>query len=113
MCSEKHRLLVGSLRYKGFMRFIVEMDCSCRYWELTGLPCCHALACIIHCREDYTKFVDVFYYNSNWQACYKFGLQGENDWPQVNEPPVLPPLYQKQPGRPKKVSKRRLDLLTT
>lgn len=45
-------------------RFIVNLDmmeCSCRYWQLSGLPCPHAIACI--------------YYNTNtldgWVApCY-------------------------------------------
>ncbi|XP_057778387.1 uncharacterized protein LOC130997145 [Salvia miltiorrhiza] len=91
---------------------LVQRDCSCRYWHLTGLPCYHALASLVHCREDYVSYVDRFYYNSNWQACYRIGLQpiqGEKEWPSVNEPPVLPPVYQKQPGRPKKIRKRARD----
>lgn len=91
---------------------LVSKDCSCRLWGLTGLPCFHALACIIHCRKNYVDFVDSFYYTSNWKACYETGLvpiRGEKDWPQVDGPHVLPPEYQKQPGRPKKLRKRGKD----
>jgi len=25
----------------------VAKTCSCRYWQLAGLPCCHAISCIL------------------------------------------------------------------
>ena len=27
---------------------INSRKCSCRKWELTGIPCCHAVACLWH-----------------------------------------------------------------
>lgn len=44
--------------------FIVDLnakECSCKAWEMTGLPCYHVLACINHSRLQYEDFVDDFF----------------------------------------------------
>jgi hypothetical protein len=38
-----------------FVANLVERTCSCRYWQLSGLPCPHAIACIFFktdCLDD-------------------------------------------------------------
>ncbi|XP_021752534.1 uncharacterized protein LOC110718041 [Chenopodium quinoa] len=45
-------------------RYVVnlgERTCSCFRWELTGIPCAHAWACIIKKRLRLEDFVDDFY----------------------------------------------------
>lgn len=92
--------------------YIVNLDgreCNCRWWMLTGIPCVHALACIIHTRHDLETYVDVFYHKSNCLEAYKHALTPLNDpheWPVVNEPLILPPKIVRQAGRPRKNRRR-------
>lgn len=93
-------------------RYIVNLrdrECSCRLWKLTGLPCYHALACINYNRDDPSKYMDVFYHRSTCIEAYKHALKpfpGPKEWPVVNEPPILPPKFVIQPGRPKKARRK-------
>ncbi|XP_057808056.1 uncharacterized protein LOC131022563 [Salvia miltiorrhiza] len=91
---------------------VVGKVCSCRSWELTAIPCVHALSCIFHNREDPVAYIDPFYYKSNALECYKFGLHplpGYKAWPVVEGHPILPPQYSRPTGRPKKCRRRGLD----
>ncbi|XP_057772531.1 uncharacterized protein LOC130992076 [Salvia miltiorrhiza] len=95
--------------------YIVDLgtrECNCREWELTGLPCCHALACINYARDDIISYVDPFYLKNTCVETYKHGLEpihGEKDWPIDDQPPIIPPKFSKLPGRPKKLRKRDDD----
>jgi hypothetical protein len=40
---------------------LVQKTCTCRKWDLTGIPCCHAIACIWHNRKDPEAFVSSYY----------------------------------------------------
>nr|KAJ0212532.1 hypothetical protein LSAT_V11C400171720 [Lactuca sativa] len=74
---------------------IGQMTCSCRKWELTGMPCKHAIATINE-MED----------NETWKSMYSFTvdpIKGRSMWPKSDCPTTLtPPPHHKHPGRPKK-----------
>lgn len=97
--------------------YIVDLaakKCSCVDWELSGIPCFHAYACINHSRLDVVGFLDPFYYKKTCVEAYRLHLEpipGENEWPKENECPIMPPLVSKMPGRPKKKRKRAADEL--
>ncbi|XP_057807688.1 uncharacterized protein LOC131022238 [Salvia miltiorrhiza] len=97
--------------------YIVDLGaglCSCVDWNLTAIPCVHAMACINHSRVHVENFVDPFYFKTTCQAAYKFCLEpslGESEWPKINECPIQPPYVCKLPGRPKKNRKRAEDEL--
>lgn len=65
--------------------YIVDLkarSCGCKDWELTGIPCCHALACIHYLRDDVARYVDPFFFMCNAIETYKHGLipiHGEQD----------------------------------
>ncbi|KAL6530891.1 hypothetical protein OROGR_014751 [Orobanche gracilis] len=85
--------------------YVGERDCSCRWWELSRIPSCHALSCILHRRGDVENYVDSFYKRSTLSECYKHGippLPSFLNWPKLDQPPILPPQFSKMPGRPKK-----------
>ena len=49
---------VGAKEFKvtndRFNKFVIDLDtqeCSYRKWQLTGIPCCHAISCIYFCSK--------------------------------------------------------------
>ncbi|KAI3808396.1 hypothetical protein L1987_24346 [Smallanthus sonchifolius] len=67
-----------------------QRTCSCRRWEITRMPCKHAVATI-------------------WNmASFKiYPINGKSMWPKSRVPTILtPPTHHKQVGRPKKVRKK-------
>jgi hypothetical protein len=88
---------------------LVSKTCSCRYWQLSGLPCCHAISCILfktNCLDDY---VADCYSVQHFKQTYSHGLnpvEGMNSWPSSDRVPLRAPGYVKMPGRPKTERKR-------
>ena len=88
-------------------KFVVNLrdhTCTCRAWDLTGIPCVHAVACIRFKNEDVTTFVDDYYTVSRYLEGYRVGLEpirGQRMWPEVEETTVKPPVIRRIPGRPK------------
>ncbi|XP_022032766.1 uncharacterized protein LOC110933872 [Helianthus annuus] len=93
-----------------------ERTCSCRRWDLTGIPCRHAVACIwdmgLHGRGDGVpeKWVHPVYWLETWKEVYKHTVEpvnGSDLWPKSACPTTLiPPKYHAQVGRPKKKRKK-------
>ncbi|KAJ9548086.1 hypothetical protein OSB04_020629 [Centaurea solstitialis] len=74
-----------------------EKDCTCRKWELTGIPCMHVVACIWFMQangEVYSFHIDP--------------ISGREHWPHADYgTTVTAPTHHTQIGRPKK--KRRKE----
>ncbi|XP_027076894.1 uncharacterized protein [Coffea arabica] len=86
-----------------------QQTCSCRRWELTGLPCCHVICCISLIGQEPESLVHHYYSRDSYLKAYEPAiapLSGPNVWVQSDKDPVLPPLKLKLPGRPKKVRRR-------
>ncbi|KAJ9565013.1 hypothetical protein OSB04_000979 [Centaurea solstitialis] len=80
--------------------FIVNEEsktCTCRMWQLSGLPCHHAVAAL-------------FYIHKHPEDCsiLLLPVQGMNQWKtnDLNKP--LPPKPKRMPGRPKKQRKKAI-----
>jgi hypothetical protein len=79
--------------------------CDCNRWQLTGIPCHHAIACCSLDRMTPENLVHPCYTVEAYNRAYGFNLaplRGRIFWPKVNAPSVLPPLFTKVMGRPKK-----------
>ncbi|WOK97368.1 hypothetical protein Cni_G06076 [Canna indica] len=90
---------------------LMNRTCSCRKWDLCGIPCNHAISCINWLKDDPDKYVDDYYKRDTYLKTYDLMLQpltGKDTWPEVDGSHVLPPPVKKMPGRPKK--KRRRDM---
>jgi len=93
-------------------RFVVnllEKTCSCRYWQLTGLPCCHAISCIFYKTNCFDDYIADCYSIDHFKRTYEYCLQpveGMSAWQLSDKPRPKAPGYVKMPGRPKK-SRRR------
>ena len=90
--------------------------CSCRRWELTGMPCKHAVAAINDMGNNGMEvglpeaWVHNCYWLRTWEKVYNFKihpLDGPGYWPKHNAPiTLLPPKYHTQIGRPPKKRKK-------
>ena len=91
---------------------LVSRTCSCRKWDLSGIPCSHAYSAITLTDEEPETFVHDCYSKEAYMRAYSpvIGpMDGEELWPKANKGPLLPPEKIKLPGRPKKVRKREPD----
>ncbi|PKH69524.1 hypothetical protein CRG98_050109 [Punica granatum] len=77
-------------------------------WQLTGIPCAHAIACMAYNNLEPEKYVHTWYSTERWRATYVPYIEpivGESDWHRTEMPPIEPPAFKRPSGRPKQ--KRR------
>ncbi|KAK9047963.1 hypothetical protein SSX86_033075 [Deinandra increscens subsp. villosa] len=100
-------------------QYVVNMrtrTCACRKWEITGIPCRHAVA-VIWSMKIYSEnlgspeaFVNPVYTMDRWKEVYThkvYPLNGMSMWSKSQVPTIIaPPDYHKPIGRPKKARKR-------
>ncbi|KAL4556519.1 hypothetical protein LXL04_039175 [Taraxacum kok-saghyz] len=94
---------------------VVDMGqrvCSCRKWELTGIPCRHVIAVLFDKADNgesvgelYT-YVHRVHWLETWKAAYANKVEpikGRSMWPASDCPmKIRPPPHRNQPGRPKR-----------
>ncbi|KAL4565976.1 hypothetical protein LXL04_030084 [Taraxacum kok-saghyz] len=93
-----------------------NLSCTCRRWELTGIPCKHSIAALHEINkntrdsQDIYKWVGKVYWMDTWKKAYEFKIEpvkGRSMWPKSEVPIKLtPPPHHNQVGRPKKKRKR-------
>lgn len=93
-----------------------QQVCSCRKWELTGMPCKHGVAAIWDMRKNDKHvgipetYVHECYWLSTWKEMYSFKvnpINGKSMWEKSNCPTtLLPPKHRATIGRPKKKRKK-------
>ncbi|XP_066161905.1 uncharacterized protein [Oryza sativa Japonica Group] len=95
-------------------RFTVHLDkkeCSCRYWQLSGLPCPHAISCIFYKTNKLDDYIAACYsveaFRSTYDHCLQ-PLEGMSAWPQDDKEPLKAPGYIKMQGRPKTTRRREM-----
>ncbi|KAK9997510.1 hypothetical protein SO802_022196 [Lithocarpus litseifolius] len=99
----------------GLESFTVDLaksKCSCRKWDITSIPCAHAISCIFFNREDAEKYVHPCYKRTTYIACYEpiiDPINGQNMWTPSGLPPVQPSIKRRPLGRPKKKRAQELD----
>ncbi|XP_019178181.1 PREDICTED: uncharacterized protein LOC109173407 [Ipomoea nil] len=89
---------------------LFRRTCSCRKWDLTGIPCKHVV-CAIRMRHEnghLHEYVHPCYSINTYLNTYSgriHPIAGPKEWPKSTQEPPLPPLYKRKPGRPKKLRK--------
>ncbi|KAF7119673.1 hypothetical protein RHSIM_Rhsim13G0031700 [Rhododendron simsii] len=90
--------------------------CSCRGWQLYGLPCAHAVAALLSCRQNVHRFTESCFTVATYRKAYSQtihpvpdrtlwketldgGLQSESDG---SDAIVNPPKSLRPPARPRK-----------
>ena len=94
---------------KGYDAFNVDepkRTCSCRMWQLSGLPCTHAIACIFKLGKYVEDYVPDCFRKDRYMLAYSEYIKpvdGIHFWPDCsNLSRILGPIPKKMPGRPKK-----------
>ncbi|KAL4360525.1 hypothetical protein GQ457_04G013760 [Hibiscus cannabinus] len=91
--------------------------CSCRKWDLTGIPCPHAISVILMREHRPESYVDDCYKTKTQQAIYSHMInpvRGPNQWiPHESScMPILPPPLKRPPGKPHKNKRKEADETT-
>ncbi|KAK2987441.1 hypothetical protein RJ640_018578 [Escallonia rubra] len=89
-------------------------SCSCRNWQLYGIPCSHAVAALVSCKKDVYAFTEKCFTVANYRETYSqeiHPIPGKIEWKREAEMPfdddtdtrlVRPPKFRRPPGRPEK-----------
>ncbi|XP_072077746.1 uncharacterized protein [Arachis hypogaea] len=92
-------------------KFAVDLgshECSCRIWQMSGIPCVHAISCIKFKGLDLEPFVAGSYKKETYMRCYDSIIHPLNRvdiWERTAHSDVMPPPYRRPSHRP--VKKRR------
>ncbi|CAI9272443.1 unnamed protein product [Lactuca saligna] len=72
-----------------------KRECGCRGWQLTGIPCVHAICAISSLNLDPEEFVADWFTKSAFLRAYEYTINPLNDstlWPQMPDfHQILPP----------------------
>ncbi|GJS17730.1 hypothetical protein Tco_0412202 [Tanacetum coccineum] len=82
-----------------------EKTCACRLWQLSGIPCIHAVAGYMHLNRDPDEGVSQCYSQELWFKTYQHSIKpvlGTKMWKRTDNHPPLPPIVRKMHGRPRK-----------
>jgi len=86
--------------------------CSCRSWQLKGIPCGHALTTIHYKDWVVDTFVDHWYKKETYLKAYNRFIQPMTNmkmWPKSDRPAIEPPEITAMPGRPGKNRRKDSD----
>ncbi|XP_059431509.1 uncharacterized protein LOC132165014 [Corylus avellana] len=103
--------------YDGDGMFKVEClvdgrTCGYRKWDVTGIPCSHAILAILHQGGDPTEYLSEYYNKEKYLKAYDYIVYlvpSEDQWPKSNQPKIKPPKSRSTPCKPKKLRQRGVD----
>ncbi|GJT11325.1 hypothetical protein Tco_0858367 [Tanacetum coccineum] len=90
---------------EGFGVNLNTKTCTCKRWNLSGMPCIHAVAAYCMLNQDPGKGVSSWYSKQMWVDVYSNFIKlvgGSSIWVKSANPPPLPPKKRIMPGRPRK-----------
>ncbi|OVA05302.1 zinc finger protein [Macleaya cordata] len=94
--------------------------CLCRGWQLYGIPCAHAVAALLSCRQNVHRFTESCFTVTTYRKTYSQTLHpvpdkslwkelSENGGNEAVEVIINPPKSLRPPGRPRKKRVRAED----
>ncbi|KAL8547543.1 hypothetical protein ACS0TY_007030 [Phlomoides rotata] len=86
--------------------------CTCRAWQLSGIPCTHSLCAILSEGLDPDDFVHKFYTVDMYKVAYQYPIYGisyDALWGESLYIPPLPPDFGRKSTKGKRVKKRRRE----
>ncbi|KAH9657813.1 SWIM-type domain-containing protein [Citrus sinensis] len=98
-----------------YRTYIVDLEhhvCDYGYWQVSGIPCIHAMPCISHSHKDQTDFVSLWLKKDTYIRGYSgmiHPILDKDSWPNPGGDEILPPLMKRPLGRPKINRRREAD----
>ena len=99
----------AEVKYKGRRWEVIldERKCTCRVWQVKGLPCVHAAAFIAFRRDNnWDKYVDPYFTVEKFKEAYALEigpLPTKDQWVHIEtEEKIYPPFIKRPAGRPRK-----------
>ncbi|WMV26829.1 hypothetical protein MTR67_020214 [Solanum verrucosum] len=77
--------------------------CSCRTWQLRGIPCQHAISALYHIEQEPEPLVEHWYKKDTFLKAYSHLIQpipNMKMWLETNNPRIEPPEPKQMPSRP-------------
>ncbi|GAV63691.1 SWIM domain-containing protein, partial [Cephalotus follicularis] len=99
----------------GAYKFTVDMktlSCSCKVWDLNGIPCPHVVCTIQPDGKDAVDFISHWYKKDTYLKAYQYSMKPVKSakyWPQTGLEAVEPPHARKMLGSPKFTQTRDPD----
>jgi len=91
---------------------LVRRTYGCRKWDITGIPCAHAISAIWVDSAEPVDYISDWYTVDVLRNTYNlivYPMPGEEQWTKTNNKHVDPPVVRIQPGRPRVVRTRGPD----
>ena len=95
--------------YEAYCVDLVKYECTCRLWNISGIPCVHAQASILFTHQDPVNFISNWFSREKFKDTYAQNLMpanGCNLWAVSPFTKPLPPVSRRMPGRPS-IKRRR------
>ncbi|KAG8363829.1 hypothetical protein BUALT_Bualt19G0062900 [Buddleja alternifolia] len=90
----------------GASKYTVDLGkhfCSCRKWDLSGIPCQHAMSAICSQVKDPEDYVHEYYWVDTYHKVYEHAIyliNGSSLWKETGLPGLKPPNEGRAAGRP-------------
>lgn len=84
--------------------------CGCKRWDLTKIPCAHAICCLTLLEKESDDYVNPCYTKETYLKAYSgiiHPMNGQTMWEETKLLAIKPPAYYKRPGRAKKTEEER------
>ncbi|XP_052290860.1 uncharacterized protein LOC127900283 [Citrus sinensis] len=95
--------------------YIVDLQhhmCDYEQWQVSGIPCVHAMPCIVNSQKDQAQFISQWLKKDTYLRCYSGMIKpipNRTSWVDAGGDEILPPLVRRPPGRPKITRRREAD----
>ena len=86
-----------------------KRTCGCRKWDLTGIPCNHAICVIMKLKQHPEDYVNDFFKKPIYREAFKhtiYPVPGPADWTKTETQDIDPPVFREKPGR-KQTNRRK------
>ncbi|KAI8566916.1 hypothetical protein RHMOL_Rhmol02G0079600 [Rhododendron molle] len=99
----------------GMMTYVSNLtrhSCSCRKWDVTGIPCSHGIAAIVKDKRQPEAFVHEFFHKESYVRSYAEiinPIPDQTQWVHTEYDAIMAPPLRRPSGRPKKLRRRAVD----
>ncbi|OIT37423.1 hypothetical protein A4A49_61208 [Nicotiana attenuata] len=106
--------IIGASIHDKWAVDLLNKICSCRKWDLTGIPCKHAISAIWAKKDEINSYVHDCYKVETYRRVYDFAIlpmNGQHMWPKSSNVPPLPPqlVRTSTKGRKQKLRRKETD----